>query len=709
MTTPVRISVQMSGVAEAKADLKSVRQAYVDLEQASVAATSSAAKKRIALIREESKARIDSIRAQSNARKEALASEKDFKSSVSGRSGGGDPTKGGAVSDLLKNAGIAGAAFAAVSSAINMATGALKQFGSFVINDVIKPAWVLQTRSQQVANNSQGMLTSQGIQDRAKSIGLANNMDPMKVIEAAGAYQDLTGDSKQGFEMMDLFGAMSKGRGDADPKELAELAASFRKEGMSTKQLQDIMLAYAGQGEKGSITIGQLAKLGGRISAPAEKMGGDQFTKMTTAGALLQTARHGFGTVDDLAAGLKGFMDDSMKVAKVLSPKAVGRVNGVDTLLDPTKFIGDIYRKTGGNQLEQKGFSAPAAKFLESYQGTYKDAYSEAKKGGKTDKEASEAGAMAVEEFINSMRRSTSTMDAEGQKRDAVMATAGERFTQTFDKIKDKLAGSALPMAEKFVNYLEANGESLERAGTTLVGVLGVIADAFMVLVDGVLGWAEFFDQLVTNHTTGDVRKTVTQSQIDKLGDMPEVRTRGPLGGDKIRGSWIREQGEKGQKDQYKFVQIDEGTDISQYMADRGLVPAEGWSPDQKKSGQGVFVKKKASAEDVARANTSGYGTREPTSEYEPYTSSPYGEPEPEPQAQNMEPYLPPSPFAPTEENAGGDGAAESAQAVAASNEDLATKAKLAGDAIDGFTKKVQDASSSMDSLNRSKSFTDTK
>lgn len=681
MATPVTLALQATGGREVKAELKSVLATALDVEKQSLAAAEAASKKRIALIKEESKAKKAAIKEESAARKEAMTSERDVKKALGGKgSGGGDD----GIASLLKNAGLAGVAFAAVSAAVNFATSSLKQFGSFVINDVVKPAFDLQTKAQQIANNSGGALTAQAIQDRAKAIGLKNNMDPMKVLEATSRFQDLTGEAKLGFDVLPLLATISKGRPDMDPKVLSEMAAAVYRPGMGSKDLNQVMLTLTGQGEKGSVPIGELARLGGKLTAPAEKMGGDWFTKVTTANALLQTSkRTGFGTVDAAAEGLKGFMDDSFKVGKQFSAKSFAQVNGVDTLLDPVKLIGDIFRKTGGNALQSKGFSEPAAKFLESYRGTYSQAFAEAKTGGKSDTEAREAGAKAVEDFINAMKTNTSTLEAEEAKRNAVMDTAGERMANAWENIKQKLTASALPLAEKFVTAFEGKSEEIAKAGEVLIGILGVIGEAFQVLADGVLGWAEVFDRLTGNRTEGDTLKTVTDEQVKHGATLPVVGGIG-IGGAVIgaeKGAWVHEKGA------YKFIKAPEGADITKWMADAGMEVMGTADPSNRIGGQGVFQPKKITKEQIAAANTSFA--------------------QPEERATMMAPYLPVDTSVATPANEGLGPTVEAAKSAAEAHQDLSTKVDEAADAVGRLTSKIDDLSSSMNSLNRNGSFLD--
>jgi len=479
-TTPVSLALKAEGISEVKSALKGVKSAFVEMERDSLAATRAASKERVAILKSESKERLSLLKNESEARRSILASERSFKRTVNRKeteygmgAAGKALMKGEGFDGVLKAAGIAGIAVAVFSSAINFASASLKQFASFVVNDVIKPGLELETRSVQVANNSGGALTAKDVQSKAKAIGLHNNMDPMHVLDAMGRFQDLTGEPALGLGIMPTVAAISKGRG-YDPKALSELAAATYRPGMKEKDLNQLLMTLTGQGEKGSIPIGELARLGGRLTAPAEKLGGDWFTKVTTANALLQTAkRTGFGTVDDAAAGLEKFTQDAALHGKSLSPKSFATVDGVDTITDPIKYLGDVYRKTRGSAaaLHGMGFSEPAQKFIGAYQGVFSERYAGAKAAGKNDLQARDAGATAVENFVNTMKTATSTMAAEEARRDAVTETSGEKLEAAFNRIKDRVS-DVLPQIEEFADLLLENADSIGDAALTMTQAL---------------------------------------------------------------------------------------------------------------------------------------------------------------------------------------------------------------------------------------------
>jgi len=511
MAGRVEIPIQATGIEAVRAQIRSVKHSFIELDKEALASSDAASKKRIALLRAESRIKLallreeeqEKVRAERSAAKAAADSAraqrehakvvKEF-DRMMGRSGGslgGGGAGGGAsaalmrgegFSGMVKSAGATGLALGALATVVGLASSALRQFSSFLLNDVIKPAMALETRSVQIANNSGGALTAAQVQDRARAIGLRNNMDPNAVLEATGRFQDLTGEPALGFDILNTVATISKARG-YDTKSLSELAAAAYRPGMKAGDLNQLLLTLTGQGEKGSIPIGELARLGGRLTAPAQKFGGDAFTQITTANALLQTAkRTGFGTVEDAATGLQNFTQEALLKGRMISPKSFASVNGVDTILDPVRYLGDIFRRTRGSAmaLHGMGFSEPAQKFIGAYQGIFSQGFSEAKAAGKSDAEARDMGANAVEAFVNQMKMQTSTMEGEEKRRNAVLRTSGERWDAAINQLKDKLL-IVMPSVDRFVTDFVAMGPQLTEAALTLANALiwmaGIVHD----------------------------------------------------------------------------------------------------------------------------------------------------------------------------------------------------------------------------------------
>lgn len=671
--TPISLALKAEGIEQVREAIRGVKHSFIEMDQAAIASSDAASKKRIATMRAEGRIKIALLREEEQAK---VRSVREFKKAT-GQLGGFDKLhaaykEGGNYGDIMKAAGSAGLAFGVFNSAVNFASQSLKQFASFVINDVIKPGLALQTRAQQVANNSGGALTPGAVMSQARAIGLKNNMDPMAVIEATGRFQDLTGEAALGFGIMPTVAAISKGRGQ-DPKALAELAAATYRPGMKEKDMNQLLLTMTGQGEKGSIPIGELARLGGRLTAPAEKLGGDWFTKVTTANALLQTAkRTGFGTVDEASEGLNKFVGDAQLHGKAMSPQSFASVNGVDTIIDPVQYLGDVFRKTrgSGTALHAMGFSEPAAKFIGAYQGVFSEGYKGAKDAGKNETQARDAGATAVEGFVNSMKTQTSTMAAEEDRRDAVTRTAGEKFATGLATIEGSISAKMAPTVEKLANAFVEHTDEIVRAAVLVATMLGDLAEAGIAVL-------EFFDRFNV-HAEGDVLKRV----VDK-----GAATVLPHMGDE-KGYWMHDKG------MYSFVKGAEDASVDD-VANKGLRPMAGGLPGERHSKWGVYERETGSGKVDAQklisiATNPGQpvqnSTEQNSSSEEPFASEDTTTPYPEPTA------------------ASGDDATSE---MATAHKEAAENADKLKVACDGLTTCIDDLTSKFDGLSRNSSFMD--
>jgi hypothetical protein len=661
MGTPVVLGLQLGGAEAIKGGLRGVKQSFVEMERETLAATKESSKQRIATLRDESKQKIAILREESRARQEIQKAEASFRRTVNRKesefglgAAGNALVKGEGVGGILKAAGIAGIAVGAFTAAINFASSSLRQFSGFVISDVIKPMLALGTRSQQVANNSGGALSAGDVRGRARAIGLRNNMDPMGLIEAAGRFQDLTGEPAMGFDVLGTIATISKGRG-YDPKALSELAASMYRPGQKAGDLNQLLMTLTGQGEKGSVPIGELARLGGRLTAPAAKFGGDAFTQITTGNALLQTAkRTGFGTVDEAATAYGKFVEESFLHGRAASPSTFARINGVERLTDPVRYLANIFRKTQGDatKLHAMGFSEETQKFVGAYTSTYSDAYAKAKDAGEKEPAAREDAAKAVEEFVNAMAKNTSTMAAEGDRRDAVMATDGEKFSKGLDIIKSIIAKALGGDVQSFAETFLSHAEQIGHAGAILAGAFMTVAGLLLDIANGmgrVAGW-------FTNQGEGDVLRTV----LDKGKD-----TRLPAMSDK--GYWRKGEGV------YEFVKGSEDRNVNDTKGLPGVSRRVG------PNGEMVLFP--------------GEQAPVPASQLASYLNPPAGpNASQEGDGSNMS-------------SAAGD-EQEAAQTAADAHEELASSADTLSDSLCKLTTCVDQLSSQMDTLARSQPFT---
>lgn len=491
---PVTVALRYKGVEQVKAALQDIRATVEDLDKASAASANASADTRIkALRRAAAEAKRSGgapaspggggsgIGGKGGGRKSSAGGRRlsdEAREAYDRATGGGfkmaaaratkgptiaEGTGGGGIAKLMTAAGAAGAAFGLMKSAVDFAVDGLKQFGGFLISDVIKPAFALETKAQQIENSTGGAIKAKDIQDKTRTAALKHNMDPTVLLEAAEKMIDLTGDAKTSFELLDTVGMLAKGRG-ADAGELADFAATLKNfdPNATTDQINNLLLTQLAQGDKGSVPLKEAARLGGRLTAPAAMLAGNTDVRMASMGALMQTARKGFGSTDELATGI-GNLINEVSSQKMTGSKAFLNKDG--QIGDVASLISGILKKTGGDakKIGALGLSDPAAKVVKAYLPTFAEA-------GKGD-----AGGAAVENLIRGFMEARTTIDAEKANERKVLQTSGEKWTATIEQIKNKML-AIMPEVTKLVDGLASKAPAIGEALLTLAQVMVKVA-----------------------------------------------------------------------------------------------------------------------------------------------------------------------------------------------------------------------------------------
>lgn len=473
---PITVALQQQGADEVKAALRSVQDAIVALDSFSASSARRAGRDRVRAVREEAQER-RRVAGSSNASSQAQKDVRTAFRRALGDTGGASVRRasagpsiadmsGGASSltGLIGKAGAAGAAFAIFKGAIDFASDALKQFGGFLISDVIKPAFALETAAVQLENAAGGQIKAADIEAQTRAAGLKHNMDPMALFEAAGKMIDLTGDAKTSFALLDTVGTLAKGRG-ADAGELAEFAASLKNfdPNASAEQINKLLLTQLAQGDQGSVPLKEAARLGGRLTAPAAFLAGNTDVRMASMGALLQSGRKGFGSTDELMTGIGNLINE------VSSQKMIGSkkyLNADGQIGDVASLIGGILKDTGGDakKIGALGLSDPAAKLVKAYLPKFAEA-------GKGDK-----GKEAVEGLIRGFMEASTSLDREKDNERKVLQTSGEKWTATIEGLKNKLL-DIMPEVQKFVDQFAKIAPQFGGALVTLAKIMIKVAN----------------------------------------------------------------------------------------------------------------------------------------------------------------------------------------------------------------------------------------
>jgi len=522
---PITVALQSKGVNEVKAALRGVHEAIEQIDKVSSSAGKNAFANRLRGIKKELGAGQGGSFGGGNNRA-SMSRVLGGDSSGPLRRASSGPTVGeyaglasssvGSMIGTVAKFGAVGGAIAVFTSALDMAGAALSQFGGFLISDVIKPAFALETAAQQLSNSSGGAVSAQDIQDKTRAAALKHNMDPTLLLEAASKMIDLTGDAKTSFDLLDTIGTLSKSRG-ADAGELADFAATLKNfdPNASAEQISALLMTQLAQGDKGSVPLKEAARLGGRLTAPAAFLAGNTDVKMASMGALMQTARKGFGSTDELATGIGNLINE------VSSQKMVGSrkyLNKDGQIGDVASLIGGILKDTGGDakKIGALGLSDPASKLVKAYP----PAFGEAGKGDK--------GKEAVEGLIRGFMEASTSLESEKDNERKVLQTSGEKWNATIEGIKNKLL-DIMPEVEKLV-------DSLAQKGPDIASALTSIAKALVAAAAWINDWFGDDDASQKDVTTVDsatgAETTIKQYEIDERGRSDAFNPSAYQGGD---------------------------------------------------------------------------------------------------------------------------------------------------------------------------------
>jgi len=484
---PVQIVLTHTGIPEAKAALLSVRDTLVKLEADSIRASQIASKKRLDVLKAEMEARKKISKEMQSALGGGLPSTKTASvgsigvkkdtpflaelqqhSSVAKSVGNGLQTLGA-------RAGMLAIGIGALAAGVGLAVEGLKQFGGFLVNDVVKPAFALETFATQLENATFGQIKATDTMAKGRELQVRYNIDAQTAAETIGELADKTGNAKLSFELIDQIAALSKGYG-ADMQQLAGMAGAFSKQdkSLTANDIGAILRTQLKQGADGSITLKELAGLGGSYAQNFANMTGTVDLKAATIGAAMQTGGI-TGKADVSIGNINSFIKDIGTVAK--NQKMTGVLNANGQVADLGEAIRQTLIKSKGNlqTLKGMGMSEPATGFITQYEAKFQEGMT------KFNGDLKKAAQYATEDF-EKMRTATLS-EAETKKAAArVMQTSGEKMEQAFNQIKMRMT-EAMPQVKLLVDALASKAPALASAALTLTNVFIAAAETIAKLI----------------------------------------------------------------------------------------------------------------------------------------------------------------------------------------------------------------------------------
>lgn len=470
---PITIALKATGTGQVLKAVGAVSAAIDKLDTASLASSKKASDARLAIFKNEMQTRLNMAKQlASEISKSDRAISRSLAPSTRKRPSKAEEAAGDAGSSLLKT-GVFGASLAIMSKGIDVVSGALGQFGGFLMNDIIKPQLALEKFAIQLENSSQGAIKSNLVMDRARSIQARWNIDAMEAANVAASLADQTGDMKVAFDAVDDIAMLSKGYG-ADTGELSQLAAAIYNldQSMGKQGLQKAMFTQLAQGQVsgGRFTIKDIAGLGGELVKNASSLQGDAQGRLASIGAALQTGGI-TGKADVSMTNLNAFIVEAS--AKLKGTKAV---NDKGQIADLGVAIREALTRTGGNagKIRTMGFSDTSSSFLMQYM-------TEFQKALKEGASAADAAASATATF-EKMRQAVADESSVRAAANKVMMSASERYETAINMIKDRIQ-AMMPQMTAVINNFVNKAPQLVGATMNLTKVFIAIGDLLAKLI----------------------------------------------------------------------------------------------------------------------------------------------------------------------------------------------------------------------------------
>jgi hypothetical protein len=479
MSANVRITLKTVGEEKVKEALKGVKDVLIDLQMTSVAKEAEASAARLKIFRDEAKERA----------KIAKQIDKEINSIVNGssRAGAGKRSRqpGSSEKDhaeksffedlkkesmLVKNVssglnslsstvGKTALGLGLMAGGVALAVESLKTFSGFLIKDVVKPAWALETFAAQTENATNGQIRSADLMAKTRALQVKYNIDALDAAKSIAEVTDKTGNAGLAMDLAETFAQLNKGYG-VDTQELAGLTGAMYKKGMTGDDIKTGLFTQLKQGMEGKITLKEIAGLGGSFTQNYGLLRGSATERFSTLGAALQTG------------GITGKADTSMNnINKFIEQVRGGQLGqGSKAIVGGEVDLGVAIRealvKSKGDSSKFKSsmkFTDTASDFLTQYIPKFNE---ELAKNGKDFKKAAEAATEGFENAKTQVAKEAEVRAAAAK----VMRTSGEQYEQAMNRIKVRMT-EAMPAINSFVTALAAKAPQLAAAALTLTKV----------------------------------------------------------------------------------------------------------------------------------------------------------------------------------------------------------------------------------------------
>jgi hypothetical protein len=358
---------------------------------------------------------------------------------------------------------LGGAFGGAVSSALGTAgkvVGAIGALGGgFTIADAVSGQLSAEKAAANFSVASGNTVSTKDALAKANMISKDHGIESKDILEGMQSYVAKTGDAKGAFDNADFLAKVAKSQG-VDMKEVSGVMGSLKtqNEGLSSDQLQKMVLMAVGQGKKGSVELKDMAGALSKVTAGATQYAGDQGTNQMKLAGLTQIAIKGTGDANSAATSVSDLSRDIAKHGSKMKALGIDTTDKNGKITDINEILAKSVAKAGGSgiKLRSMGYGEESMKVMNVLSGVFEEEKKktmESTKGSKSDKEkaGAKAGEEAVRKYIDEMQKASITMEQLDQDYKTVSDTTGDKLDKAFNNLKIVAGEKLVPELSKLV------------------------------------------------------------------------------------------------------------------------------------------------------------------------------------------------------------------------------------------------------------------
>lgn len=335
-----------------------------------------------------------------------------------------------------------------------VAGGIMAVGGGFSAVDSVQTSISNRGRASDIAIASGGELTKGDVYSRASNTATAYGTTTEKALSATDRIYAKSGNAKLALEMMPKVLALATATG-GDAGEIGEVAGQISNadKTLSSKQVDDVLRGWGGQGRAGSVDMRELAQYGSRLAAGAGTFGGDKAANMVKLGGLTQIATAGgASSAAEATEAVAHLGTDVYKNKADFAAKGINPLDKYGKVIDPEELVKRSVIATKGNRGElQKMFGLQSIKAVSGAGNIFQDAYVKSRDAGGSEKDSMAAGTKAMNAAFETFSKAALTEEQVRKDAASRLQDTDKKLEAAMNQLREAVADKLLPKFEELL------------------------------------------------------------------------------------------------------------------------------------------------------------------------------------------------------------------------------------------------------------------